>query len=170
MEIKFFTMQLDNVQGLKIAYKNLIKKNHPDVGGSNEDMKTINAEYEFLFNNVHELERAGMTEEDKKTDFHDVNDNFRQVVEKFIFVDGLEIDLVKSWLWVGGNTFPHAQLFRDNNFKFSNSKKKWYWYNGIEHQQNKKFYSHCKTYEDVKKRHGYSRVYQEDKKQLACAR
>ena len=167
MEIRFFTMELNNVVELKLAYRDLIKKNHPDVGGQEEDMKQINAEYEHLFKNVHELGRSRMTEEEKaEKDFHDVNDNFRDIVEKFIFLDGVIIDLVKSWVWFGGETFPHLATFQENQCKFSKSKKMWYWYNGISREDKKRYFAHCKTYEDVKKRHGYTRV-NNDQRQLA---
>lgn len=167
MKIKFFTMELHDVAELKTAYKDLIKKYHPDVeGGSNEDMKIINAEYEYLFNNVHELQKSKMTEDELKTDFHSLDDNFREQLLKIIFLKNINIDIVKSWIWVSGQTFEHAQVFRDSNFMWSKTKKAWYWYNNI--NPNRRFrHAYCKNLDAVKNMHGYRNVQLEEQKQLA---
>lgn len=37
------------VEELRKQYRQLMKKHHPDVGGSTEDAKQINAEYDRLY-------------------------------------------------------------------------------------------------------------------------
>lgn len=167
MEIKFFTMELANVTDLKTAFYGLVKKHHPDVaGGSNEDMKQIIAEYEYLFKNVHELGKAGMTADEVKKDFHSLDDNFREQIIKVAFLDDIIIEIIGSWVWVSGNTSKHYDIFKGAGFKWSGGKKAWYWYNGMNAQ---KYYrhAHCKNLNEVKKYHAHSTVNMDKQKQLA---
>jgi curved DNA-binding protein CbpA len=46
--IKYFCPAPENLDTLKRLYKNLCFKHHPDAGGSDEAMKTINHEYAEL--------------------------------------------------------------------------------------------------------------------------
>ena len=34
-------------------------------------------------------------------------DEFRDIVERLLRMDGLEVELCGSWLWIGGNTREH---------------------------------------------------------------
>lgn len=43
--MKYFE-NIKNLEELRKEYKKLVKKNHPDIGGSEEEMKIINVEYE----------------------------------------------------------------------------------------------------------------------------
>lgn len=43
--MKYFE-NIKNLEELRKEYKKLVKKNHPDMGGSEEEMKIINVEYE----------------------------------------------------------------------------------------------------------------------------
>ena len=40
---------IETLEQLRKTYKNLLKQEHPDNGGSEEIMKAINVEYEQLF-------------------------------------------------------------------------------------------------------------------------
>ena len=44
VKMKWFT-DVRTVEELRKQYRQLMKKHHPDVGGSTEDAKEINAEY-----------------------------------------------------------------------------------------------------------------------------
>lgn len=46
--MKWFT-NVRTVEELRKQYRQLMKKHHPDVGGSTEDAKQINAEYDRLY-------------------------------------------------------------------------------------------------------------------------
>jgi len=128
-------------------------------------MKQINKEYEYLFKNVHELGQKSMSEEELKKDFNDLNDNFREVISKIFNLDGVIIEVIGSWVYCTGNTFAHAQVFRDNGFKFSKPKKAWYWYKGLDVTKN---YRGRYNLNQVRNMHGSSLV-NNDNKQLACA-
>lgn len=57
---KTYFVNVATLEELRKQYKKLIKQYHPDnVGGSDEDMKAINAEYERLFKNLKRQTHTG---------------------------------------------------------------------------------------------------------------
>src|SRR5574344_601415 len=122
MEIKFFSNNLKNITDLKKEYKELIFQYHPDIkGGNGEEMKIINAEYDYLLKHIEN------TVEGEKIN---VNDNFKEVLNKLIKYD-LTLEIVGSWLWISGkDTFNlKDNLFKELNIFYSRGKKKFF-YNG----------------------------------------
>jgi hypothetical protein len=43
---------------------------------------------------------------------------------------GIEIELIGSWIWITGNTFPVRGMLKNEGYKFSHSKAVWYWHKG----------------------------------------
>ena len=52
IEMKYFYPVPENLEILRKLYKKLCFEHHPDVGGSEEAMKTINQEYTELFHKI----------------------------------------------------------------------------------------------------------------------
>ena len=50
--MKYLRDDIQTLEELKKEYHRLCLKLHPDVGGSNEAMKELNAEYEIMFERV----------------------------------------------------------------------------------------------------------------------
>ena len=42
-------------------------------------------------------------------------------------LDGLEVELCGSWLWIGGNTRENKEALKAAGCRWSNNKKLWYW-------------------------------------------
>lgn len=156
----YFNPPIETIEELKMQYRDLIKKNHPDLGGSNEAMKEINIEYEKLFKQIEQ----GLTFEARKENRHTINDGFREILEKVIFLQGVKIEIIGSWIWISGNTFAVSKQIKDAGFRFSNIKKSWYWYNGIEKSNRK--YKGRYTMNELRKRHGVTTVETEEQKKL----
>lgn len=108
------------VEELKRQYRKLVLQYHPDRGGTEEDMKRINLEYDILLRrvgNIHESKDAdGETWEDKSgpqdrysCNIEDLDDGFRKVIDILLTLDGLEILLVGEWLWISGSTREHKE-------------------------------------------------------------
>ena len=93
------------LEELKKQYKQLVFKHHPDKGGKTSDMQEINAEYDSLFARLKNVHKSadGKTytarEETKETP-----EAFREILEKLSHLDGIEIEICGSWLWITGNT------------------------------------------------------------------
>ncbi len=148
MEIKFFSNNLKSIVDLKKEYKELLFKYHPDIkGGDGEEMKVINAEYDYLLKHISE----GADEEEIQ-----VNDNFKEVLNKLIKYN-LTLEIVGSWLWISGkDTYTLKDtLFKELNIFYSRGKKKFFW-NG---QDSKTYgYYRKKSFKTLKKEYGYKKV------------
>lgn len=115
--MKWFA-NINTIEELKKAFRALVKINHPDIGGNLEDMKEINNEYEKMFAAIEK--NVGVNKE------HSVNDGYREAISKMINLQGLEIELIGSWLWVGGNTYPHKTTIKEAGCTWHRTRKLWY--------------------------------------------
>ena len=160
MEIKFFSNNLKNIIELKKKYKELLFQYHPDIkGGDGEEMKVINAEYDYLLKHIQE----GADEKEIQ-----INDNFKEVLNKLIKYD-LTLEIVGSWLWISGkDTFNlKDNLFKELNIFYSKGKKKFFW-NG---QDSKNYgYYKKKSFNTLKKEYGYKKLQGSKEKELLLSR
>lgn len=121
---RFFT-NIETLEDLKRQYKTLALKNHPDRGGDVEVMKLINAEYDALFARVKDTHknREGKvyTKENKETPAE-----FKDIIDKLIRMEGLEIEIIGCFIWVSGETKPHKDSLKAMGFKWHSVKKMWY--------------------------------------------
>ena len=107
---------IQNLEELKIEYRKLARKHHPDLGGDLETMKAVNAEYEKILENG-----LFSKKEDFKTEMM-----YRDIIEQIAVIEGLTIEICGSWLWVGGKTFSVKDKLKELGLKFSGNKKMWY--------------------------------------------
>jgi len=124
----FFT-GVSTLVELKATYKKLAMMFHPDRGGDLETMKALNNEYEAMFNILKDeyntKARAQGTHE-----MHEMPEQYREVILAIMDLDGVEIELVGTWIWVSGNTKEHKDIFKANNFKWAKKKEDfslWFW-------------------------------------------
>ena len=134
MKIKYFnTDTIKTIEDLKSAFRALAKKHHPDLNqgvDTTEIMKTVNCEYEFLFNSITNGYTTDKQREDHKAKFHDLKDGYREFVSKIIYLDNIVIELNGSWIWV---SYELADFEKINlamitaGAKLAKSKNKFYW-------------------------------------------
>ena len=120
---------IKSVEQLKKEYKKLAVKHHPDLGGKTSDMQEINNEYDRLFaelKNVHET-AEGKTYTSKTENTEKANE-FKDIIEKLIHLAGVKIEIIGSWIWLTGNTYQHREEIKKLDFKWSKSKKAWYFH------------------------------------------
>lgn len=106
---------------LKRAYHRLAMENHPDRGGDAEVMKEVNAEYDRAFEHIKYVTNLG-----NPHPVSEVAEDFRRAVELALNCDGVIVELCGSWLWLGGDTYPHRETLK-SMYRWSGSKRKWYW-------------------------------------------
>ena len=111
---------------LKAAYKRLAMLHHPDRGGDLRTMQAINAEYDSMFERLKRQQTTGDEPEAQQT--AEVAEDFRKVVDALMHLDGIEIELCGSWLWIGGDTFPVKDELKAAGCRWQRKKQKWYWH------------------------------------------
>ncbi len=120
----------DNVKDLddlKKQYRELSKIYHPDKGGSTEMMQELNSEYE----KVRKRLKKGANLTDEESDLEDkVNDIYKDIINELVAIEGIEIELIGSWIWISGETYPIKEILKELGFKYSSNKKMWYWHTG----------------------------------------
>lgn len=141
------------LEELRTVYKNLLKANHPDNGGSVETMQEINAQYDEAF----KLLKSGATIESEADTrkWSDVEDaNIREALSKVVGYAGVNIEIVGCWIWVDGNTFAIKDILKDAGYKWSQSRKKWHYspYESKWHKGGKK------TFDQLRQKYGSMEV------------
>ena len=122
-ESNYFT-NVVTLEALKKEYRKLCKLHHPDLSTGNlATMKAINNEYELLF------EQLKHTSTNKNEQTENVN-TFKDIINQLIKFD-IDIEIVGSWIWVSGNTYPIKEHIKQLNFKWSKQRKKWYYAEGL---------------------------------------
>ena len=167
--MKYFT-NVNTLEQLRRQYKELLKKYHPDnANGCTTATQDINAEYDKLFKvlkDKHESKSDKTTDstaykDSEYSNMYDSQDDkaLREILQKIINFDGIEIELVGSWLWVSGNTFKYKKKLKELNFKWASQKKMWYWKSEAYHKKSKKSLS----MEDIRSYYGSTKVYTNSK-------
>lgn len=122
--MKWFTAQ--NLDDLKKEYYKLAKKHHPDVGGSEEDMKEIIAEYEMLFNKMHASGGSAEYTADSSNNY-EVPHNLVDAINRLIHIQGIELEICGRWIWITGDTYSVRDKLKDAGCRWAPKKKMWYW-------------------------------------------
>lgn len=127
--MKWFTNP-QTLEELKKEYKKLVFKYHPDrPNGDTKAMQEINAEYEKLFARLKNVHRSASGETyTAKEESKETPEQFRTILEKLIHIDGIEIEICGSWLWITGNTYPNRETLKELHFKYSKNKNAWYYH------------------------------------------
>ena len=125
---RFFN-NIKTIEELKKEYRKLAMKYHPDINKSetaDQDMKQINAEYELLFAYI----SSNMTTEQKEQtqkQGHNVNDGYREFIEKLIHIPDIELEICGSWIWISGETKPVKEIIKNAGAYWASKKLMWYW-------------------------------------------
>lgn len=147
---------IHSIEELKREYRRLAFQFHPDRGGDPETMKAINQEYEELLKKVGNLhEKAdGTTYEDTEAG-PAKDDGYREILDILLSLNGLEITLCGSWLWISGNTKQNKETLKASGCKWSSKKLMWYWHPA---ESKKRHYKSSYTFEEICNKYGAERI------------
>lgn len=164
--MKYFT-NIETIADLKKEYRKLIKANHPDNGGDTWVMADINNEYEKLFNLLKEGHNAKAAQD---TTGHtkpmtETPEMFREIIEKIINLDGIEIELCGSWIWVSGNTKQYKDIFKACGFRWASKKCMWYWRCEADAMPSK---GKTKTMDQIREKYGSDVISKAEPKKLTA--
>ena len=145
--MKYF-INVTTLDELKKQYRRLAMIHHPDVGGDLETMKAINAEYDEM----HEILKAAHNQQaDEHHQTTETPDEFRDIVERLLRMDGLEVELCGSWLWIGGNTREHKDELKAAGCRWSSNKKLWYWHHA---EDGRRWHKGSATMNQIRNKYG----------------
>ena len=106
------------------AYRRAAMKYHPDrnpAGG--EMMKAINAAIGAIREWYKNPDNDPLRPHENPTGY---GDELAEALNACAGLDGLEIEICGSWVWVGGNTKAHKTELKAAGFKWGAKKSKWY--------------------------------------------
>jgi len=154
MKILYF-VTCETITEIKNQYKVLVKQYHPDVIGDSglEITKIINLEYSYIKDYFAKNNKLPFlqTSEDS-INFENLSNETKLKINNIIHLD-LIIEIVGSWVWVGGNTFMYKEILKENKFMFSGAKKMWYFAETEKKQRASKL-----TMDEIKSKYGAIKV------------
>lgn len=124
--MKYFT-ECRTAEELKKAYRQIVKKLHPDVGGSEEEFKTMQAEFSASWDRLKNIHHNG----DGKTyskETEETATEFMDIIEELLKLNGVEIEICGSWIWCSGNTKANKETLKRLRFRWSQMKSAWYYH------------------------------------------
>lgn len=123
--MKWFT-NINTIEELRNHYKKLLIKYHPDNNPATDTttiMQEINSEYDLLLKQFTNNQNTS-----SKTYKYSTETELKKVLNELIKLQAdIVIELVGSWIWVSGNTYPVKDRLRELNLKWASKKQMWYW-------------------------------------------
>lgn len=122
--MKWF-INICSIEELRNHYKKLLIRYHPDNNQSADTtaiMQEINAEYDSLIKHFTNPQSSS-----QNYDYSTETELKRVLTELIRLKADIVIELIGSWLWVSGNTYPIRDKLKELNLKWASKKKMWYW-------------------------------------------
>lgn len=131
MQFKYFKANsATTIEEAKKQYLKLCMRWHPDrPNGDLVAMQTINAEWDYLRKhnyNIHQSASGAVYTDDSQDVPDDVTTEFADIISQLVNMEGLEIEICGSWLWVGGNTKEHKDSLKGMGMRWASKKRRWY--------------------------------------------
>lgn len=145
--MKYFH-NINSLDELKKAYRRLAMKYHPDKGGSTEIMQEINNEHDRLFEILKKQHNAKADDKHQTTE---TAEEFRNIIEALLRLDGLEVELCGSWLWIGGETRKHKDTLKALGCRWHSKRSLWYWHHP---EETGRYYKSKSTMSDIRAKYG----------------
>ena len=112
----------------KQLYRELVRRFHPDNGGSGEEIKEINSEFKTWWERYKDIHTAkdGTTYKSSETT-EETAEDFMEIINNLSTLSGIEVEICGRWIWIIGNTYPVRTQLSSFGCRWSRGKKKWYW-------------------------------------------
>ena len=107
---------IEGINEAKKIYKQLAKKLHPDVGGSDELFKMLNS----IYTNI--LENGIYFSNEFEFDLE-----IEKIISQILHYENILIEVVGSLVWVSGDTREIKEKLKELNFKWASKKKLWFY-------------------------------------------
>ena len=160
--MKYF-INIDNIDELKIEYKKLAVKLHPDNGGDTAEFQVMQAEFIQLFEELKQAHNKTVEESGKGFKNNESPIEYADVIDKLLRLDGIIIELCGSWLWISGNTKQYKDELKKIGCKYASKKQMWYYRLEKYKTNNKKKLS----IEEIREKYGSQKI-ENNQKRLAA--
>ena len=120
-----YLKDIHTLEELKKKYRKWAVKLHPDVGGSEAEMKILNAEYEALFAKVKDI-HVNRDGEEYRKETNEAPQDFIRIINELLKLVGIHIEVIGCFIWVTGQTKPYKETLKNLGMKWHNSKKCWF--------------------------------------------
>ena len=148
MEFKYFKVESNmTVDLLKKQYRKLAFKYHPDMGGTNREMKEVIAEYERALGVIGKAQGK-----DYKLD-----QEFVDIIEALIKLrmQGVEIEICGWFLYLHGDTRTYKEKLKELRFRWAPKKRTWYWKPPWYRKRNRRDW----TMDQIREKYGSQKVH-----------
>lgn len=143
----FDTNTINSLDDLKKQYFKLAKQYHPDAGGTTAQFQELQKNYEAHFKTI--LNGGTLDKEQRENEIV-IDKAIRDIINNLINLEGLKIEVIGKWLWVGGDTYPLRTILKGAGLTFIKKGKEAFWvYKGVEASSRGKM-----SIEDIRKTHG----------------
>lgn len=123
--MKYFN-GIKTAEEAKQLYHELAKRLHPDNGGDVEEFKKMQAEFSDLWNRVKSVHRNSEGAE-YHSETNETASAYMKIVDIVFRMKDVDLELCGTWLWATGSTYQYRETFRDLGFRWSKSKRAWYY-------------------------------------------
>ncbi|MGJ0455498.1 hypothetical protein NG782_02170 [Aliarcobacter cryaerophilus] len=141
---------IEGINEAKKIYKQLAKKLHPDVGGSDELFKMLNS----IYTNI--LENGIYFSNEFKFDLE-----IEKIISQILHYENIIIEVVGSWIWLSGETKEKREKLKELGFKWASKKKMWFYGEMKGRNPNEK------SMEDIKSKYGCETVKTKEKGKIS---
>lgn len=143
----FDTSVIKDLDDLKKQYFKLAKKYHPDTGGTKEQFQKLQNDYEKLLKQILSGSKFSQAEKENETI---LDSEIRNIIDQLIIIEGITIELIGKWLWIGGNTYPVRTALKSAGLTFIKKAGVPYWvYKGVESKSRGKM-----EMDEIRKKYG----------------
>ena len=140
---------IQTVIELRQSYKELLKKYHPDNGGSLNVMQEINAEYDAVFAALRHQDETDVETNGQETE----EDKALRAVLNHITSYNMDIEIIGSWIWCF-NCYAYKDRLKTLGFKYAPKKRAWTWHYG----EYARYHKREIPIDDIRAKYGSQRV------------
>ena len=89
-------------------------------------------------------------------------DNFKEIINTLIKYDDLEIEIIGTWIWIGGNTKTIKETLKELNFRWHKTKKLWFFNPTGIYKRSRKNYQ----LDEIREKYGSKKIKKENKEKI----
>lgn len=155
MKYIYFTREYETIADIKKHFRELSKRYHPDLGGTEEQFKEMYKEYEYLIEHFIEKQYKDVR----------MSEMVKALINELMYYDDMELEVVGDWLWVDTSR-NNDKLLKGLGF-FWSSKHSKYYYSG-----DTKKVTRCSSYsmQDMRNMMGNKKIGKKEKEERLALR